>query len=254
MYYFFEIYTKHPVNKTRGWDIQTGWVKVEIKVALQEDAKLAAVAEIKKNIKNFDTVINLYRGNPRATDLDQAENLFLVGDLGTTRDSDKEFAEYQKTVANETKYVADKPEPKPRSTKTKTKWTNEKVLKVIDEARKLGRVTAADKLTELQNAGPKYSAHDENRNNRCVGTMLDVCGFASIRISARGKFFQLAKKLAATGNYRFYCVVDYQGGGSLSIYDSSHRQEMSINKAACVGQARVLNSYGIQTRIATRID
>ena len=245
MYYFFEIYTKHPVNGARGWNIETGWVKVEIKVAMLEDAKLAAIAEIKKNIKNFDTVINVYRATPRQMDLDQAENLFSIRDLGAIRDSDREFAEYQETVA------ADKPEPKTK--KTKTKWTNEKVLKVIDEARKLGRITAADKLTELFNARPKYSIHDENRNNR-VGTMLDVCGFANINISARGKFFQLAKKLSAAGEHRFYCVVGYRGGGTLSIFGSSNRQEMSVNKAACVGQARVLNSYGIETSITTRID
>lgn len=138
---------------------------------------------------------------------------------------------------------------------TKMKWTNELVLGVIGEARKAGRDAAQQKLEELQNKGPKYAVKDRNKT---VGQMLDVCGFANLKIAARGKFFQLAKRLSAAtvaGSIRFHCVVGYYGGGSLSIFDSTFRQEMSVNIAACVAQAKVLEAYGVNViRVESRID
>lgn len=143
---------------------------------------------------------------------------------------------------------------------TKTKWTEQKVLDVIDEARKIGSIFAARRLAELQAAGPKYVVNDKNQNNKVVGTMLDVCGFANLQISARGKFFQLAKRLSleidvVTGRQRrFYCEVAYRGGGWLSIYDSTNRQEMSVNIVACKGHQQVLAKYGIESSVESRID
>ncbi len=142
----------------------------------------------------------------------------------------------------------------------KTKWTEQKVLDVIDEVRKVGSIFAARRLAELKTAGPKWAVCDENRNGKVVDTMLDVCGFANLKISARGKFFQLAKRLssevdAATGHQRrFYCEVAYRGGGWLSVYDSTNRQEMSVNVAACKGHQQVLIKYGIESSVESRID
>lgn len=76
---------------------------------------------------------------------------------------------------------------------SKIKWTNELVLGLIDEARAAGRKTADEKLRQLRNAGIQYNVKD---GSRTVGIMLDVCGFAHLKISARGKFFQIAKKLS----------------------------------------------------------
>ncbi|KKN70955.1 hypothetical protein LCGC14_0425570 [marine sediment metagenome] len=124
----------------------------------------------------------------------------------------------------------------------KTKWTEQ---------------VAVRKLVELQNAGPKYAVCDEMRSGKVVDTMLDVCGFANLKISARGKFFQLVKRLSsqidvATGTQRrFYCEVAYRGGGWLSIYDSTNRQEMSVNVAACKGHQQVLAKYGIKSRVVS---
>lgn len=141
----------------------------------------------------------------------------------------------------------------------KTKWTEQRVLSVIAEARKAGRIFATRKLAELQAAGPKYAVCDESQNDKVVGTMLDVCGFANLKISARGKFFQLAKRLSqrrspAGTMFRFYCEVSYGGGGWLSIYDSTNRQEMSVNVAACKGHAQVLAKYEIESSVESRID
>ncbi len=151
---------------------------------------------------------------------------------------------------------------KPSETKSevKIKWTEQKVLDVIDEARKVGSIFAALRLAELKTAGPKWAVCDDNRNGAVVDTMLDVCGFANLQISARGKFFQLAKRLssevvATTGHQRrFYCEVAYRGGGWLSVYDSTNRQEMSVNVAACKGHQQVLIKYGIESSVESRID
>lgn len=135
----------------------------------------------------------------------------------------------------------------------KVKWTEELVLKVVEECREAGRIAAKLKLYELQNAGPKHQVMD---GSRCVGTMLDVCGFANVHLtSARGKFFQLAKKLSKERKeLRFHCDNQYHGGGWFSVYDTSMRQEMSVNVASCQAIAIVLYGYGIEARVESRID
>ena len=131
------------------------------------------------------------------------------------------------------------------------KWAEETVIEVIKEAREAGRIAAENKLGELTNAGPKWAV---TSRSTVVGTLLDVCGFATMKISARGKFFQLAKKLSQERQYRFYCRNAYGGGGGLSIFDSTNRQEMSVNRVAAEAHAGILAKYGIEARVETRID
>lgn len=132
-------------------------------------------------------------------------------------------------------------------------WNEKKVLDVIHEARLAGKVTGDAKLAELRNAGPRYAVTD-GVTDRVIDTMLDVCGFASLRIKARGKFYLLAKRLGGNTGRRFNCQRAYYGGGSLAIFDSTFRQEMSVNTAACRGQAEVLAKYGIEANVESRID
>lgn len=136
---------------------------------------------------------------------------------------------------------------------TKTKWTNELVEKVVIECRQAGAKSAAAKLAELSNAGPQYSVMSGGRQ---VGVMLDVCGFANVKLAtARGKFFQLAKKLCKESpELRFNCDNRYYGGGHFNVYDCSMRQEMSINVAACRAMADVLSGYGIECSVESHID
>lgn len=134
---------------------------------------------------------------------------------------------------------------------TTIKWTQPMVLALIEEARKAGRIAAERKLQELQNAGPQWAVKD---GQRTVGTLLDVCGSAWLKISARGKFFQIAKRISNECGSRIYCVNGYYGGGELSIFDSTHRQELSICRAACEGHAQVLRDYGIECSVRSRID
>ena len=132
------------------------------------------------------------------------------------------------------------------------KWDKQKVADVIQEAREVGAACAREKLRELQGAGPQFEVTDGN--GVCQGQLLDVCGFATIKIPARGGFYTHAKALSEFHQYRMSCGRAYGGGGRLSIFDSTMRQEMSVNKAACVGQLSVLAKYDIIGRVETRID
>ena len=131
------------------------------------------------------------------------------------------------------------------------KWTEQLVYAIIAEARKAGFITANQKLTELQGNELQFAVKE---GKRTVGTMFDVCGRADLKISARGKFYLLARKLSADPQQRFMCGKAYYGGGCLSIFDSTMRQEMSVNIAACQGQAEVLRAYGIDCAIISCID
>jgi hypothetical protein len=138
-------------------------------------------------------------------------------------------------------------------------WTEKKVLGVIRECRAAGQKAAKEKLADLQKAGPAFAVCTEtapfsDEIDQVVGTMLDVCGGAYLKIKARGKFYALAKKLSENDSYRFGCYRGYYGGGRLSIFDMSGRQEMSVNIAACHAAGDVLDKYGIENTTDSYID
>jgi hypothetical protein len=138
----------------------------------------------------------------------------------------------------------------------KQKWTDELVLQVISECRQAGQLAAKQQLERLQASGPAFNVVDDMQPNKpIVGQLLDVCGGAWLKISARGKFFKIAKRLSADDNYRFWCRVGlYPKGGSLSIFDCSMRQEMSVNIAANKAMKDVLAKYDIEARVYSFID
>ena len=136
--------------------------------------------------------------------------------------------------------------------KNNTKWTRESVLSVIKECRLAGSQAAQETLARLQQHGPSYIVKDASGTP--VDTMLDVCGFAWLEIPARGRFYTLAKQLSLVDSNRVHCVRAYRGGGHLSIYDCSNRQELSVNKAANAAMANVLMSHGVVAIVKSRID
>jgi hypothetical protein len=140
----------------------------------------------------------------------------------------------------------------------KVKWTEELVIEVVNRCRIAGTAAAKAKLAELVQAGPRYAVYNSdlagNHIGNAVGTLLDVCGFANLRISARGKFFQLAKTLYKESHYRFFCTTAYYGGGHFSVFDTTMRQEMSVNTAACKAMVPILSEYGISATVESRID
>jgi len=140
----------------------------------------------------------------------------------------------------------------------KVKWTEKLVIEVVDRCRIAGKAAAAAKLAELVKAGPKYAVYNSDltgRQGSCVGVLLDNCGFANLGISARGKFFQLAKKLSQDRpELRFFCTNSYYGGGHFSVFDTTMRQEVSVNAAACKAMVPILSEYGISATVHSRID
>lgn len=138
-------------------------------------------------------------------------------------------------------------------------------LALIQGAREAGAKAAEEKLAALQAAGPAWKVvenapgdvfHDPARPTRTVGTLLDVCGFANLRIAARGWFYLTAKRLTQQGtdNYRFVAGTSYHGGGRLAIFDMTFRQELSVNEAANQAAADYLKAHGIEATVESRID
>lgn len=140
----------------------------------------------------------------------------------------------------------------------KTRWTESKVKAVIREARIAGGKAADIMLGKLQEQGPKFAVVNDPEyggDGKIAGVMLDVCGMATMRILARGKFYLLCKKLSENDkSLRFLCQRGYYGGGRLSIFDMTGRQELSVNETAYRAAAEVLANYGIEATVESRID
>jgi len=129
-----------------------------------------------------------------------------------------------------------------------TKFSEKDVLAIVQEARAEGRKAGEEQLKKLQGQGDKWVVKD-GFTGREVGRMLDLCGDAWLVIDAKQQFYRVAKKLSDGDNvqrYRFSCGRNYGGGGMLSIFDMSNRQEISVNEA-CNRKAReVLERHGIK--------
>ena len=137
---------------------------------------------------------------------------------------------------------------------TAKKWTDQSVMALLNEARKVGYEAGQAKLKELCEAQGKTPTYIHPIYGMCA-SMLDLCGYSNFIIEAKGLFYKIAKRLSETNSNRIYCRRAYGGGGSLSIFDMSNRQEFAINKA-CYDEARkVLENAGINIKyIHTWID
>lgn len=132
------------------------------------------------------------------------------------------------------------------------KWTEQMVKDVVLECRAAGKAAGAAQLAKLQGHGPVWAVKS---GDKVVGTMLDVCGFASIKLNARQGFYRVAKKVAEDNSLRFSCGKAYPSGGRFAVYDMSRRQEMSVNEAAASACAEVLKSHGVkEVYMTSRMD
>ena len=126
----------------------------------------------------------------------------------------------------------------------KPRLTEERVKIMIAEAREAGRKAGLEQLAKLQAEGDKWKVKDES--GREVGKMLDLCGGAWLVIDAKQAFYRIAKELSKDNRLRFSCDRNYSGGGHLSIYDMSNRQEASVNKACYEAAKEVLEKQGVK--------
>ena len=137
-----------------------------------------------------------------------------------------------------------------------------RIIAIVKVAKKVGERAGQLKLKELQKAGPRWNVVDE-RKNKVVGQMLDVCGFAYLSVPGRGKIVGAFKKLGtyegrmqayeagANGNLRIW--KGYPSGYTLSII-STGRQEMSVNEAAVKAASKFLDENHLECGWSSRID
>lgn len=123
----------------------------------------------------------------------------------------------------------------------------------------------SSKLTELQNAGPKFAVYNADLitgkpQGRCQGTMLDVCGFANITMSGTCKLVRELKKIGSKCNDNKYVgngwflIKSVYKGYSLGFRTNMLRQELSVNEAAMYAAADVLRDAGYEVKVNSRID
>ncbi len=68
MYYVYEIYTKHPETGEPGWNIESGWMRLD-HVSVVGTHQEHAIRTLKKHFPLFDCIIQLYQANPNDDDL-----------------------------------------------------------------------------------------------------------------------------------------------------------------------------------------
>lgn len=130
------------------------------------------------------------------------------------------------------------------------------IYDIVRDAQGAARIAAEKKYAELVAAGPKYEVYNADiageKKGPAVGTMLDVCGFATCYIPVSQMSRRLpevklliTQKILGYDDYRKACYI-YTGG---------NRQEMSVNEAAAHAACEVMrnNGYG-KAYVESRID
>ncbi len=121
---------------------------------------------------------------------------------------------------------------------------------LMSEVVESATLAGTNRLNELKRRGPAYTVHDELHDNKCVGTLLDVCGNASISIDGRSKLVKMIKKNIPfmnnewSGNNRSWIMYKGVLNYKLIIITSLCRQEMSVNEAECKAAIKTLKDNG----------
>jgi hypothetical protein len=127
----------------------------------------------------------------------------------------------------------------------------------------------ADRLAELEKAGPKWAVKD-GQTGQIVGTMTDVCGFAHIEFGGKTPLATALKTLLPRGtrslkdgngrespwnNLPWYVGEGYPTGFYLG-FRGNLRQEMSVAEAGMNAALAVLKSYGLgeHAYVTSRMD
>lgn len=134
------------------------------------------------------------------------------------------------------------------------------VMVLLLKAREIGKKAAQEQFSKLQKAGSKWAVKD-SATNKLVGGMLDVCGFASMRVPGRSKIVKAFKKLGEKTQYEKEYIYDrmrisksYYSGYNLNINLNIGRQEMSVNEEAVFAASEFLNNAGLKCDWESRID
>ena len=132
------------------------------------------------------------------------------------------------------------------------------IIAIVKVAKRIGEKAGKEKLKELISKGFKWKVVNDS-DQKVVGHMLDVCGFANISIPGKGRIVSAFKKVGEyderIGGYVARGMRIWKGyrGYALSII-STGRQEMSVNEAAVEAASDYLNSNHLESTWNSRID
>ena len=140
-------------------------------------------------------------------------------------------------------------------------------FKILLEAIIAGRKAAKEQLHRLKQNGARYIVMDDpslTDEPRVYGTMLDLCGFANIRLSGRSPLVRFIKKNGFRSGYYSYVLYTkygkveiykaYPKGYSLYLPIDEGRQEISVKETAYKAALKVLEKHGIEGYVYTRLD
>ena len=130
------------------------------------------------------------------------------------------------------------------------------------KAREIGRKASHDQLAKLQKNSTRWAIKDDN-SNKIVGQLLDVCGFAGMKVPGRGKIVQAFKKLTEHKDFQDGYIFEKEKMSISKSYDKGYilylgldigRQEMSVNEEGVVAASEFLNSAGLECDWNSRVD
>ena len=136
------------------------------------------------------------------------------------------------------------------------------ILMLLLKAREIGKKAANDQLAKLQKNGAKWAIKDEG-SNFIVAQVLDVCGFAGMKVPGRGKIVKAFKKLAGHKDFQDGYILRKEQMSISKSYDKGYilylglnigRQEMSVNEEAVVAASEFLNNAGLECTWNSRVD
>lgn len=136
---------------------------------------------------------------------------------------------------------------------------------IMAEAGTAAAKAAEETFRKLEANGPAYTVHNADiltgAKGPAIGTMLDLCGGAWIRIKGTSPLVRVLKKIGRPdGSYPPTFEGDgwriskdsYAGGYHLGFsYRLRVRQEASVHENAMTAAAEVLKAHGISAHVHT---
>lgn len=137
------------------------------------------------------------------------------------------------------------------------------IVMMVRKAQGLGRKAGKEQLAKLEKAGQRWKLKDASTGGS-AGTMLDVCGFAWMKVPGRGEIVKAFKKIGGQdGRIKGHKEYFLDGMRIFKCYSTSgynldlkltNSQYMSVAEAAVKTVADFLNKNGIECRWSSRID
>ena len=147
--------------------------------------------------------------------------------------------------------------------------------KIIEQASHASITAAEARLVELESGPDAWSVvendddgsifHNPEKPTREVGRMKDLCGFADVRMKAKGKGLHLVKFVKSRGEetsnqWWKYEMITLSKSYDVGFYiwpplgKGDSTQYISVKKAGCSAFAGVLNANGIECYVHDRLD